>query len=427
MKKYIFTFLIAIFILSSNDIAFWWCSECKIQDGPPEVLTKYLDNIKKIRTNISKSLSEQESDKWKLEKDIDATNSKVTSFFNGIIDWDSYYSLFDFYVMYSAKNDYVMEVWRDYNLLENESKWMDKYLKYVTSKGLDNYEIPKEKVCAGVENCELWWKILDVIAELIKNHEAVKEYYRLSIVGKKNMFDKKMQLVEVNFTTDFGQYYNENTTKNCSLCEWASFDKIKKEAEKITNWQKNAKDGIKSWQDAIAMLDGTKDKREYERKERELLKRQLARDGTSAQASENALKNLDKYNKSGSFSLDNNFITNSYDHLKNSITSQIEWFRDSIIDQFNAAGKKSVPTSKFSKNRDGLNTTKWVELTIKELYNRELPYAQLIDTSSDNLQGKIIELHYNMAQSINSMNKTKKVSEKVCNAQWQWLWDCSTK
>lgn len=427
MKKYIFTFMCIIISMSIHDITFWWCSECKIKDWPPEVLTNYISNLKKVRTNISKTLLEQENEKAKLKKDYDATKSKVNSFFNGIIDWDSYYSLFDFYVMYSAKNEYVMEVWRDYNLLENESKWMEKYLKYVTSKWLDNFKISKEKVCAEVENCNIEWNILDVIGELIKNHEAIKEYYRLSIVGKKDMFNKKMQLVEVNFTTHFWEYYNENTTKNCSLCEWASFDKIKQEITKITNRQQNAKDGIKSWQDAIAMLDGTKDKREYERLERDLLKRQLARDGTSTQSSQNALKNLERYNQWWWYSLNNNFITNSFDHLKNSVTSQIVWFRDSIVQQFRNAGKKSVPSQHFSTNRDDLKITKWVEETIKELYNRELPYAQLIDTSTDNLQWKIIELHYNMAQSINSMNKTKKVSEKVCNSQAQWLWNCSTK
>lgn len=427
MKKNILHTLILIISLSLTSIAFWDCSQCKIKDGPPEALNKYLENIKKIRTNISKELSQIEDTKWKIEKDINATSSKVTATFNSMIDWDSYYSLFDFYVMYSAKNEYVLEVWRDYNLLETESKWMEKYLKFVTSKWYDSIEIPKEKVCAGIENCDFWWKLLDVIWGIIKNQEAMKDYYRLSIVGKKNQFDKKLQLVNVNFTTDFWQYYNENTTKHCSQCEWASFDKIKKEIEKISDWQQNGKDGIKSWQEAIAMMDGTNDKRKYEKKERELLQKQMAKDGTNMNGSANALKNLDKYNQWWGFSLDNNFITNSFDYVKNAVSSQIESFTDSISQQFRDSKKKSVATRSFSKNSDDLKVTKTVEEKIKELYQVELPYAQLQDTSTENFQWKIIELHFNLVKSIEMLDKTKKVSEKVCNSQWKWLGKCETK
>jgi hypothetical protein len=51
-----------------------------------------------------------------------------------MLDWSSYYSYFDFYVMYSLKNEYVYEIWRDYNLLEKEGSQLDKYLKYLTKK-----------------------------------------------------------------------------------------------------------------------------------------------------------------------------------------------------------------------------------------------------------------------------------------------------
>jgi dolichyl-phosphate-mannose--protein O-mannosyl transferase len=73
---------------------------------------------------------------------------------------------------------------------------------------------------------------------------------------------------------------------------------------------------------------------------------------------------------------------------------------------------------------------KWVEKdieqTIKELYNSELPNAQEQDISTQNFQSKIIEMHYNISQMVNSLDKTKEIAEKVCNSQATWEWNCET-
>jgi hypothetical protein len=51
------------------------------------------------------------------------------------------------------------------------------------------------------------------------------------------------------------------------------------------------------------------------------------------------------------------------------------------------------------------------------MYRKELPYAQLQDVSTENLQSKIIELHYNISQSIYYLDRTKEVSCEVSRSQ----------
>lgn len=432
MKKFLITFIVWIVIFSTN-ITFWDCGECKIKEWPAPSLDKYISNLRKVIWNISKEvwsteskLSAEEKKSW-IKKDITSTKSRITQVYNKMLDWDSYYSYFDFYVMYSAKNEYVGEVWRDYNSLEKESAWLDKYLKYVTKKWYDSVSLTKEKVCEWVDtNCDFSWDILDVIWQVITNQESVKDYYRLSIVWKKSLFKGKLKLVWDDFESDFWSCYNETTTSNCSQCEWWWFKKIGDEIEKISNWQENAKNWMKSWQDAIAILDWSWPDRNNERLERKLLTKEMKRNWTSVQSSDNMLKNLSKYNETWWFSLDNNFITNSYDQVKTAVTSQIESFTDSIGQLFKDK-PESIPTKDITKTDDSLKTTKNIEETIKEMYRKELPYAQLQDVSTDDLQWKIIELHYNMTQSIYSLDKTKRTSEKVCNAQDAWEWKCETK
>lgn len=432
MKKRILStiFICTLFI---TNIAFWGCSECKIKEWPAPSLDKYINNLRKVITNITKEvgiteskLSDQEK-KSSVKKDINSTSSRVTQVYNKMLNFDGYYSMFDFYVMYSLKNDYVQEVWRDYNSLEKESSWLDKYLKYVTKKWYDWVNLSKDKVCSWVEdNCDIEWDILDVIWQVISNHESVKNYYRLSIVGKKGDFEWKLKLVWDDFQKDFGECYNEWTTNNCWQCETWWFTKIGEKIGEISNWQENAKTGMKSWQDAIAILDGTWPDRDNERLERKLLEKEMKRNGTSMNSSDNMLKNLSKYKESSGFSLDNNFITNSFDSLKNTVTSQIKSFGDSITDLFKDK-PKSMPVWKISKTDDSKKVTADVEIIIKEIYNKELPYSQIQDTSAEDLQSKIIELHYNMTQSIYSLDKTKKVSEKVCDWQAKGTWLCSDK
>jgi hypothetical protein len=40
--------------------------------------------------------------------------------FNLSITWSDYFSYFDFFVIYPIQNEYIYEIWRDYNLLQQE-------------------------------------------------------------------------------------------------------------------------------------------------------------------------------------------------------------------------------------------------------------------------------------------------------------------
>lgn len=421
-KKFLIIFIFLITIFLSN-VTFWNCWECKIKDWPAPSLDNYLNNLRKIIWNISKEISiinnksSNEKKSW-IKQDMNYVRSRVIQTYNKMLDWWWYYSYFDFYVMYSMENEYVEEIWRDYSLLEKEGNWLDKYFKYLSKKWYTWFFLPKNKVCAWIETeCDFEWDVLDVIWQIITNHEAIKDYYRLSIIWKKNQFSWKIKLVWDDFESDFWDYYNENTTNNCSQCEpkwW--FERIQKEIEKISNWQENAKDWIKSWQDAIAILDWTWPDRNNERLERKLLEKEMKRNWTSLQSSENLLKNLSKYNETWWFSLDNNFITNSFNQIKSSVVSQIQSFTDSVLQLFKTK-PEYVPISDIWKVKNNLKNTKNIEEIIREMYRKELPYAQLQDISTENLQSKIIELHYNLSQAIYNLDKTEKVSCEVSRSQ----------
>jgi len=421
MKKILFTSIFLFTIFFSN-IVFWDCnSGCMIQNWPPDVLNNYLRDLKKVINNYNTELVKNPPKTW-LEKEYSKTKTEIIRSFNKITSWDNYFTNFDFYVMYGTKNEYVPEIWRDYNLLKQEWIYLEKYYKKALSRWYADIVLDSEKICAWIKNCDLSGSALDILWEIYKNHDNIKNYFKLSIIWKRNLFWWNLILVWKNFKDELYKYYNENTTRNCSTCEWWVFDRITKQIDKISNWQEATKTWMKSWQDAIAMLDGSLSDREYERIERDLLKKELWQSASPINASETVLKNLDKYNQWW-FSLDNNFITNSFDSVKNSITSQIDSFKDSILQKFKNK-KEDIPTVEFAKSNLWLQDTSKIEELIAEMYNKELPYAQLIDNSKEKLEWRIIELHYNLTQIIKTFDSSIKTSQKVCNDQWQWLWKC---
>lgn len=429
IKKRVYIFLISLFVMLQNNITFWECNTtetnmCTIEDAPAEILITYIENLRKLWDNFAWEIAELYPENVWVPYEISRTKQKIQYWYNTIINWDWYYSLFDFYILYWTSNEYVPEIWRDYNMLDKEDKLLHKYLSRLIDLWYSDEKINIEKLCAGVINCNISWEYtIDILLNIIKNHEAVMDYYRLSIIGKRELFIKTIAFAPDNFKDQLYTHYNEFTTSRCSQCEGNFFNRVENQIKVISNWQELGKEGIQLWQDGIAILNGTLENHEYERLERTLLEKELRRQWLSMNASNKVLDNLDKFNENGWFSLDNNFITNSYDYLKNSIGSQIEEFRDSILEAFNKE-KMVVPIETFWDINQNLNTTKQIEERINRLYQTELPSAQLEDNEVEGLEWQIIELHYDLSQWIWNLDTSVEVARKVCNDQWQWLGLC---
>jgi len=406
------------------------CGECKIKSGPPEVLDEYIDTLQEVLDNVTSEIvqndeNEKTSSNYQWVTNVyEGLKSRLHEGLSLFTNWDGYYEYFDYYVIYGIKNEYVPEIRRDHTSLQKQSTQIDQYLKIALNINIKDTYLTKEQVCGDIENCDFEGSLIKVLGMLRNNNEKVLTYYRMSITGKKHSFKDHIELVSEDFFTEFNEYYNEYTTENCSACAGSFKDRISNAISKISNLQESAKDGIKEWQDAIAILNGSLDEREYERLERELLEEELSRQWVSSKGSQAVLKNLDRYNETWGFTSDNNFITNSFAYFLDSIQSEIDDFRDSVLAQYKGTDKKSVPIQAFNKNTQDFRITKSVEESISELYQKELPYAQMEDESTESLQARIIQLHYDLTKAIEMLDNAVPVSEKVCNDQARGVGKC---
>ncbi len=420
---------IKIIIVIIASIYFWQTyADCPIENTP-EVLEKYITNVNKVISNISAIWYDSQKEKW-VKKDAIYRSKKSLAILNELTDFKWYFSYFDYYVNYATVNEYVPEVWRDYEKINKISKNLERYMKLAISRWISWWVITREKICDWItENCNFEWKdIYEVIWKVINNNEKMLELYRLSITWKWQYFTNEdrinLSLIDKNsFFDEFKNYYNDTTTNKCSQKEWGFSDRISKAIESISNWQDLWKNWTKDWVYRAWLLKWDRYiwNLKTEEAERKLLQKELSRQWLSTSASEKMLKNLEKFNDSWWFSADNNFLQNTASYVYDRTSDQFGDFKETIKDSFKDKSWKEVsniPIKKLTEVGDKVASKEQIEKEIKGLYYKELEYIKMIDTTTESLEWRIIEMHINLTFANDALQKLIPLSEKVCNDQW---------
>lgn len=395
---------------------------CSIKNSTAMVLEKYINNNRKVISNITSEISKKRINK---EDDIidqlKNDSNTIIRIFSEAFNWEWFFSSFYYYAIFPITNEMPHEIMRDNNLLEKESEWLKNYLKKIIK--FWNSEIIIDNACNWITNyCEFNWNASDIIWKLIKNNWIITSIYRQVVTGS-NINDSEIFLVDQkNFIKDLKESYWWNTIPSCSE-EWWFMEKIKKAISKITElnkiWEKWKEDWINAWQ----MLMWTMSNKQYLKEERRILKEELDRQWLPINNQNILLRNLKNYNEGWWFSINNNFLTNTYYSLSNSITTNFNSFEESISQMF--IDKKTVSVSDLqtvtNQNDISLNIAK----NIEEVFQSQKLFISIEDINTAKTRAKIIEFHNNLIQSSKVLEETCNISvEKVCKKQGIWLWNC---
>lgn len=425
MKKnilYIILFFLSMSFYTHSSFADSCSQACRIKDTPAPVLTQYIKENRKIIQNISWELT------WWWKPSI---RSWVQAY-NKVIDWNDYSVWFDYFKL-NIQWEIPYPIRRDLKLLEKEWDYINNFLKNLISWGY--VSSPIKNACNGVTNCSLNGIAWDVIWEVLKNHNNILEYYKLSILWRESESQKQFFFVENNFKGEFYNYYNKYTISDCSECKWEFKEKIQKAITTISQKDKAGKDGIEEWKKAWQLLIGTRSlATEYAELERSLLESELAKQWISGNNWKSVLKNLDDYNNNW-YSADNNALSNSFWTFTNNTDTTgakklVSNFQDSLKQIFEkvkglSTGEKStVPISMVSQIERKVKSSSDIMQDVDTLYQRELPFTATQDLNSEKLQARILQMHIDLSQAINILDKTIPLSEKVCNDQDRWNGKC---
>jgi hypothetical protein len=453
-------FITIIFnLLTYNSFAEWSCeSGCKIKSWTPEVVLEYISNNKKIISNLSANLwkgsteyniptninvwwnSKSILDLEKKDKPwyINENNSFSTwiwlRIYNSLFNWKETESWFKYFLS-NIDWDVPTPISRDLRLIDNQNQTLNYFLSRVIKWWHSSNDIDVKKACEWVEDnwkCEklLGNNIEEAIKNLINNNSTInlilrKELWFMwfnSIVWS-DSYDELFAISE-NFKSEIQSNYNKETYKSCANCKWWSVERIKKSIKKISLNDKDWKKWMDEWENAWNLLLWIKDdeNKKNDKSERNLLTQELAKQWVSSSNWSAVLNDL-KENQWKTFwmSIWNNPITNSFENFIDAISTPFKSKKITILSETVGnlfwEGKETISINEITAEKKVIVDDTDISKKIKNIVKQNQAIISKQNKSTDKLQWRIIQLHINLSQTINTIEKIIPKTEKICNDQ----------
>ncbi len=429
MKK-LLIILFLISIIPNYTFAAW---ACLIQDKSAEVLSEYVKNNRKVIRNLTKNVKQenntQNTDKWFLDwikSDLSNAKNQSISIFNELFNYPWFYSYFNYFAVNPISNEVPYQVKRDYKILEREHEWLIKYVKSLDTTWWTNVTI--KDACSWVDNnCNLNNKSSkEIIWEIIQNNDRIMDLFRLTVMWESGEFDEELILVDNNFKLEIEKNYWPDSISECNATEWWFFDTISKAIDNIKLLWQEWEDGIQMWRDSWDLMLWTEPDTQI-LAEKDVFRDYLSDEWISLENQNIMNDNLIKYNQWW-LSLNNNFIANTVSATFQKIDDQLWSWKQAVLWDFfsqNDTSWKDVVINNIQKATDNSKVSIDLKERIAKMYNDELPFAAASDVNTETLRAKIIETHMSLDDSINVLENTIKVSQKVCKSQDAKRWKCN--
>jgi len=428
MRKIFFTFF--VFILSINNT---FAGSCNIKDKTSPALLEYVNNnrevIRTISAQLVESYEQRENEEKSLSKEVENEYVKVKSsalkIYNEIFNFDSYYSYFTYFASFPISNEVPHEVKRDYRIIEAEWKWIKTYIDNILKN--NQWEVIIKNVCKNIktrcdfpDEIEAW----ELIWKLTANNEAVLDLFRNTVIWESVKNPVKIKLVNENFELEIQTNYNIESYSKCSEEGWF-FEKIKNSIKEISILNQEWKDWIQKWKDAIDLMLWNDTKNEnYSQAEKRLLQNELSKQWISWDSQSNMLNALDKYNSEW-FSRDNNFIKNTFNNTRLKLENKLKEFKDDVIwDFFDKKTWDNVNINETITAQKNSTNTNEIKENIDSMYLELLNFEWSSELNTVNLRSKLINVHIDISNSINTLTKTCPKAVEICKQQDSWKWNC---
>lgn len=410
MKKIILTFL--AFSFSSVLLYAEECSDtCKISDAPAPALTEYFTNVESVTANVVDALSTATSD---ISSDQRRERNSVIAGFNSLFSFSNYFSSFDFNISLPITNDVPPEVKRDHERLERKTEELTSILTRSEKRNIAWIVVPN--ICSGVSHCDFseTESARDIITRIIWNNEQIIELYRSSILDKAyGTIDDRYTLVSDDFRGQIEEYYNKDTLTSCSSCEWGFTDRIREWIQNIWSINSDTKGAIQNWKDAWALMRWWTASPWYEDTEARLLADYLGTQWISSEQAGVVTDNLERYNSWALTS--SNPLFNSANYAQNQSENELKTFEETLREKFAENPEDTLPYAEAARVQVWLKDSEDIKRAIRLLHDEQLPAAQVQDTQTQQLQARIIRMHFDILQSIEYLEKNIKRSQEVCN------------
>lgn len=190
-------------------------------------------------------------------------------------------------------------------------------------------------------------------------------------------------------------------------------DTVKEKIETISSFTDGAKEGIKEWKDAWALAKGGKASPGYAEQEELLLAGYLQEQGIETEQAGVIMGNLERYGSGGLSS--SNPLFNSANYAQVQIENETQTFSEALQEKL--AGEEKIPNIEVVRVNRELKGTQDIAESIASVYEDQLPFSLTQDTGAQQLQARIIRMHFSLMRSINILDGQVDSVEKLCDKQ----------
>jgi hypothetical protein len=110
--------------------------------------------------------------------------------------------------------------------------------------------------------------------------------------------------------------------------------------------------------------------------------------------------------------------------FSNYLESEISAFEEIIKIERKKPVNKNLSVKDFSSKIWNIRESEKIKIEINSKYLILKKLALQDDNINKTLINRMIKMHLNISEWINTLHKTCEISVKVCNEQKQWLWYC---
>lgn len=430
-KKIISLLLVLVFISNTNFIFAENGAKCNIENTPPYI-TDYIKNLRKVVSNVNKFAIK----KRKSQEDSSIWESNNKSYFrvywslNTLFTWK--WNSLDFeYLIWENTKEIPKEAKRDIAILEKEKDSLNKYYENFAKKDLSVIELEKSEICEGIDDwkiiCEKYIsqkeKAIDVLLKASRSLNSLISEIKDNITDKDFQTTKNYFLLKDEDIEKIKVDYSKKSLEACNKIESADgskwfFKTIIDAIKKIDLKWKNYNEKTNDWKEAIDILWWDQEGTKYRNNERKLLEQELQNQGIWWDQADTILWNLDAYNTNWTLLWWKQWFLNS-------IKDQINEFEETLkIEKSRMVKLWWISAKDFESKVWIVRESEKVKIDINSTYSKLKELSLQDDITNDTLANRMIKMHLNLSEAINRLNKTCKVSIKVCNSQKKWEWDC---
>ena len=421
MKKILyFSIIIILTSITSKVLANECPWNCRIKDGPSPWLERYFGDIDTILWNIS-SNSRSAWNNNSAWRSISRERQRVVWSLNRTLNFWEYYCSFDFFVSLNFTNETPSQVTRDSRRLEQVGERISQILENTERRW--NWWVTWENICNWVQNCPFSWSesLRDILVRLAQNNSLILQHFRASILEKPCAPNLELILVPWNFLSELQLYYNKDTLTACSSCEdefaWRTMERI----QNISLINSDYRAGMQAWREAWAMLKWWFTPSWHPEDRERARDKWLERDGRNSSVVNIIHNNRERYNAwwLSTNSVDENSSSNSMAQ----ITPRVPSFDEALRQEME--WRESIPITAIPRTEGEISRTQTISETISDLYNSQIPYSLIQDTQSEEVLLRMIRIHIRLSESIDILERFLPRSERMCDRQWTWMWQCT--